>query len=89
MTNAQSFAPPPKVVVAQEIFPKYVTSLENLVSIIDSYTYNSLSNKVGWSILKKVKVAENMEAKIIQQKVLIENTYVDLMATMMINWELL
>ena len=59
--------------------------MENLVAILDSYTYNSLSNKVSWKVVKKVNIVENIEEEITEQQVLMEDTYVDPMETAVAN----
>ena len=83
------FVPPPKEIVKQERFPKFVLSMENLVTILNSYFCNSLSKKVSQRVVKKVKAIEKMEEEIIEHQVLMENKSVDLVAIAMVNWELL
>ena len=63
----------PKVVATQGSFPKFVLSMENLVAILDSYTYVSLSKKVICRVVKKVKISKSMEEKIMEQQVLMGN----------------
>ena len=72
---------PPKEIETRESFPKFVPSMENLVAIINSYTYASISKKVSHKIVQKVKIAENLEEEIMEQQVLMENTSVNPMET--------
>ena len=58
---------PPKAMVAEENFPKFVLSIENSMAIFDSYTYNSLLKKVRWRVVKKIKIFEIMEEEIMKQ----------------------
>ena len=39
--------PSPKVIATQEIFPRFVPSIENSVAILDTYTYYLISKKVS------------------------------------------
>ena len=54
------FVPHPHVVLAQENFPKFIRSMENLVSLLNSYTYYSSSKKVSQVIVKKIKIDEGL-----------------------------
>ena len=55
--NLNPLVQTPKEITSQERFPKFVPSMENLVAIIYSYTYDSLSKKVRRRVVKKVKIA--------------------------------
>ena len=41
------YVPRPPAIPSQEEFLKFVPSIENLVAIIDTYTYNSMTNMVS------------------------------------------
>jgi hypothetical protein len=75
----------PQVVATQENFPKFVSSMENPVAILNSYTYDSSSKKVSQRIVKKIKIDEYLEEEVTEQQVLMENTFVNPMATTMVN----
>lgn len=55
--------------------------MENSMSLLNSYTNNSYSNKVSWRIVKKIKIDEGLEEEVTKQQVLMENTYVDPIVT--------
>ena len=41
--------------------------MENLVAIIDSYTYDFASKKVGQRIVKRIKINEDVEEEVMEQ----------------------
>ena len=56
----------------QQLHPKinfiiFFPPMENLVAIIDSYTYDFASKKVGQRIVKRIKINEDVEEEVMEQ----------------------
>jgi deoxycytidylate deaminase len=51
--------------------------MENSVSFLDTYPYDSLSKKISQRIIKKVINIENSEEEITKHHILMENTATD------------
>ena len=79
------YVPPPPLVAALDKFPKFVPLMENLVAIIDTYTYEYESKKVSQRIVTKIKIKEYLEEEVTEQHVLIENTSTELVAIVAVN----
>lgn len=72
---------PPLAIPSQAKFHTFVPSVENSVVLIDSYTYNSIAKMVSQIIVKMIKTNKDVEEKTMDKQVLIEDTFVDPIAT--------
>ena len=51
----------PKIWPIQEYFKKIMSSMDNIISILDQYTYDPILMKVNRKVAKKIKVADQEE----------------------------
>lgn len=75
------YVPRPQVIAIHESFHKFVPSMENYVSLLDTYTYDSTSKKVSRRIVKRMNAKDDLEEEVMEHHVLIENTSIDPMST--------
>ena len=59
--------------------------MDNFVPLLDTYTYNSTSKKVSRGIVKKLKVEEDLEQEVTKKHMLIENTSIGPISTIVAN----
>ena len=76
-----SYVPPSPTIADNEKFTKCVPSMENSLTLLNTYTYNSTSKKVSQKIIKRIKVKQDLQEKVMDQNMLFENTSTNPMVT--------